>query len=164
MPTQPWVCRLSAELAAAIGIRLALCIPRCGCRTPCLVALVCVAVAVGTVVPRAVYSVFIAVMPRQLREYPSPMCPNTLSFRGPCWSTISWSGSRVSMASRSCSLALRSLRTHLDCSLLLVQVVGHFCLRDGGSARRLLSRRVLSSERGGPHASSYFQRSRKGWT
>ena len=27
--------RLSAELVTAISIQLALCIPRCGCRTPC---------------------------------------------------------------------------------------------------------------------------------
>ena len=58
MLTQSWVCRLSAELVTAISIRLALFIPRCGCRTPCLVTLVFVAVAVGTVVPYAVRSVF----------------------------------------------------------------------------------------------------------
>ena len=129
-----------------------------------LVTLVFVAVAVGTVVPCAVRSGFIAVVPKQLREFPSFMCLNTLSFRGPCRGTISWSGSRVSLASRSCSLTLRSLRTHLDCCLLLVQVVGHICLRSGGSAGRLLSRRVLFLQGEGPHASSCVQRSRKEWT
>ena len=34
--------------------------------------------------PCAVPSVFIAVVPKQLREFPSPMCLNTLSFRGQC--------------------------------------------------------------------------------
>ena len=82
----------------------------------------------------------------------------------PCRGTISWSGSRVSLASRSYSLTLRSLRTHLDCCLLLVQVVGHICPRSCGSARRLLSRRVLFLQGEGPHATSCFQRSRKEWT